>query len=60
MIEWANRLSELLQKKGGALRTFQLRAQDYQQHLKEHEFCEGRLLKAAEMLSDPEAHHPRF
>ena len=50
MMDWAGRLTKVLESKTKTANELKQKSQLYQQHLKEHEFCEGRLVSAAEVL----------
>lgn len=47
MMDWAGRLSKLLECKAKLAVELRDKSHAYQQHLKEHEFCESRLITAA-------------
>ena len=56
MMDWAGKLTALLERKTQGLNNLKEKSILYQQHLKEHEYCENRLVKAAEMMAEGQNH----
>ncbi len=52
MHDYAERLSTLLGQRLAICNDLKLKAEAYQQHLREHEYCEARLMECGEALEE--------
>jgi hypothetical protein len=52
MHEYAGRLSKTLEGRLRSYNELKLRADIYQNHLREHEFCEAKLMEAGEVIGN--------
>jgi hypothetical protein len=52
MLDWGQRLSKFIEQRTKTLIDLKHKSDLYQQHLKEHEFCESKLVMAGEALEE--------